>query len=188
MSEAITHKLPLKHELAKHIADVLISSPADGQVLTYEAASQKWKNKAPPGAEVFYKCRLYRTVNQSIPNATMTFVEWDAEDFDDYGMHDPAIPQTITIKQAGKYLTFGQAYFAINATGRRAIRLRKNAVILGAVIQMAVTGDYTAMIGCSFADYAVNDTIDMIVYQNSGAALDLIGGYQGSSISVFRLP
>jgi hypothetical protein len=27
--------------------DVLISSPADGQVLTYEASSSKWKNKAP---------------------------------------------------------------------------------------------------------------------------------------------
>jgi len=45
----LTHKLPLKHELAKHIADVLISSPADGQVLTYEAASAKWKNKAAGG-------------------------------------------------------------------------------------------------------------------------------------------
>jgi len=48
MSEAITHKLPLKHELAKHIADVLISSPVDGQVLAYEGGL--WKNKPAGGA------------------------------------------------------------------------------------------------------------------------------------------
>jgi len=51
MSEVLTHRKPLKHELAKHIRDVLISSPADGQVLTYEAATSLWKNKSapPPG-------------------------------------------------------------------------------------------------------------------------------------------
>jgi hypothetical protein len=50
MAEA-THLLglPLKHLIAKHMADVLISSPADGQVLTYVAADGKWENKAPSG-------------------------------------------------------------------------------------------------------------------------------------------
>jgi len=51
----LTHKLPLKHELAQHIADVLISSPADGQVLTYEAASAKWKNKAAALTRTLYE-------------------------------------------------------------------------------------------------------------------------------------
>jgi len=50
MSEAITHKIPVKHRLDKHVADVNVSSPADGQVLTYESATALWKNKPPTGA------------------------------------------------------------------------------------------------------------------------------------------
>jgi len=45
MSEVLTHRKPLKHELAKHIRDVLIASPADTDFLVYEAASLLWKNK-----------------------------------------------------------------------------------------------------------------------------------------------
>jgi len=45
MSEAIVHKLPIKHKL-NNLSDVLITSPADAEVLTYESASAKWKNKA----------------------------------------------------------------------------------------------------------------------------------------------
>jgi len=48
MSIFVDHKM-LKH-LLKKLKDVLITSPADGHVLTYEAATKKWKNKAPTGA------------------------------------------------------------------------------------------------------------------------------------------
>jgi len=47
VSEVLTHKLPIKHRLDKHIADVAISSPANNQVLTYDSTSQKWQNKDP---------------------------------------------------------------------------------------------------------------------------------------------
>jgi len=48
MSEVLAHKKPLKHELGRHIKDVLISAPADGEVLTYVSADGKWENRPPP--------------------------------------------------------------------------------------------------------------------------------------------
>jgi len=53
MSEVLTHKKPLKHELGKHISDVLISSPADGDVLTFELATLLWKNQPPAWRKIF---------------------------------------------------------------------------------------------------------------------------------------
>jgi len=47
----------LKH-LLKKLKDVLISSPADGQVLTYEASSKKWKNKAGAGYDPLARMSL----------------------------------------------------------------------------------------------------------------------------------
>jgi len=45
MSEAIVHKLPIKHKL-NNLSDVLITAPANNEELFYELASLKWKNKA----------------------------------------------------------------------------------------------------------------------------------------------
>ena len=51
MSIFVDHKA-LKH-LLKKLKDVLISAPADGEVLTYETATKKWKNK-PSVAALYY--------------------------------------------------------------------------------------------------------------------------------------
>lgn len=42
--------LPKKHRLDQdHFEDVEVTSPSDGEVLTYDEASGKWKNQAPSG-------------------------------------------------------------------------------------------------------------------------------------------
>lgn len=52
MSAEVTHmlKLPLKHRLDRDLEDVEISSPSDGEVLTYDSANEKWKNQSPAPA------------------------------------------------------------------------------------------------------------------------------------------
>jgi len=103
MSEVLTHRKPLKHELAKHIADVLISSPADGEVLTYESASAKWKNK-PGGAGTIGKgFKAYLGANQTITgDGLLNVVNIDTEIFDDYAEFD-TVNHTFTPQTTGKY-------------------------------------------------------------------------------------
>jgi hypothetical protein len=48
MAAVITHKVPIAHKTTD-LADVLITSVSDGQVLTWVAADVKWENKTPTG-------------------------------------------------------------------------------------------------------------------------------------------
>jgi hypothetical protein len=48
LAEVLEHNLPLKHKI-RDLADVKVSSLADGQVFTYVGADGKWENKTPTG-------------------------------------------------------------------------------------------------------------------------------------------
>jgi len=58
----------LKHKLKK-LKDVLISGPVDNEVLTYEAASKKWKNKSPAGG-VVHKYNYFEETTDILTNST----------------------------------------------------------------------------------------------------------------------
>jgi len=100
MSIFVDHKA-LKH-LLKKLKDVLIVSPADGEVLTYEALSAKWKNKP------LYKsgCRVYAT-NQVVPSATHTRINYIYESYDILDEYNPATYR-FQPKKNGYYLIIGQ--------------------------------------------------------------------------------
>jgi len=110
MSIFVDHQA-LKH-LLKKLKDVLITSPTDGQVLTYETASKKWKNKAPV-AGIDYQT-VYGTT--AISTSSQAFVDMDQ--------------MTITLAKAGTYMIFfNLSYFLRKTTTEERnayIRLLKN--------------------------------------------------------------
>lgn len=64
----------IKAKLSR-LADVLISGPTNGQVLTYEAASAKWKNKAPTGGAGItprFALLIYTTAGEFVTNSVLS--------------------------------------------------------------------------------------------------------------------
>jgi len=150
MSEVLTHKLPLKHELARHIADVLISSPSDGQVLTYEAATALWKNKAAPGAGLSYQ-QVQQATDISTTGPTMV----------DMGS------LSITVSVSGTYLLgfFASCvgYNAVAATGGF-FRILKNLTVVKKMrstinTQVAIASFSPPVSMAEILDLAANDVV-----------------------------
>lgn len=125
-------------------------------------------NRAKPA------CRVYNDTIQSIPNNALTVLSFNGELYDNDTMHDNATNNSrITIKTAGKYRLSAIVEFASNATGIRQILLRVNGTIyIGAVTTDAFTTTQQMNV---HADYqlAVGDYVEVIVYQNSGGALNV---------------
>jgi len=142
-----------------------------------------------------YSAGVYRTTNQSIPNATNTNVIFDTEAFDNGDMVDLGTNnERVTIPFAGRYQVSFSVEFASNATGRRRIVLRKNGVSGGAgvmqAIDVAASGVNDTEIGGSrLLNLAANDYLELEIYQDSGGALDILGNTSGSApfLTVYRV-
>lgn len=125
--------------------------------------------------------KVYNVTNQSIPNGAYTPINFDGEQFDSADQHDSIINNTrLVCREAGKYLITVQVNFASNTTGIRGVQVKVTTPTLGTVIdgrdfRNAVNGFDTVMSYSFVRTLAVNDYIEMEVYQSSGAALDVRG-------------
>jgi len=107
----------LKH-LLKKLKDVLISGPADGQVLTYRASDKKWINKAPAaGGTVGKGIRVWKNAYQDIPASTWTVITHTQETFDDFNEWDGS--DQFTCSATGRYLVAMMATFEYLTVGKR---------------------------------------------------------------------
>jgi len=152
MSEVLTHKKPMKHRLDKHIADVLISSPADGQVLTYEAASQKWKNKAPAAGAAL---KHYHAYTSTLFEAVI----WDDDPYIDITIPAPGYACVLYIA----YNVNGHCPAAGSLAG---IMIKKD----GASIQ-----DSRRYYTCPGTDYQVTFVTQWLVLDDGADAIRLQG-------------
>ena len=111
--------------------------------------------------------RAVRSTNQSIPGATETTVEWNAEDYDTDTMHDNSVnPSRITIKTAGIYLFTAGLNFGSGsgATTQIFLRLNGSSVFARMIYDASATAtSVTAMYKC-----AVNDYVEVRVYIGTG--------------------
>lgn len=64
-------------------------------------------------------CNIFSTINQNIPNATWTAVNFESEFSDALGWHGTASPHLITISEAGVYLFMLAIVYLINSNGAR---------------------------------------------------------------------
>lgn len=131
--------------------------------------------------------RVYHNADQSIPDSTETVVSFNSEDYDTDTIHDPVTNNSrLTCKTAGKYLVLFWGRFATNTTGRRYSFLRKNGTDTIYPFSPATSvGQQTSVPIMAILNLAVNDYLEVLVYQNSGAGLAL--EYVSEQVSYFSM-
>lgn len=120
------------------------------------------------------RAQLYASSTQSIPNNSFTAVTFQSEDFDlpSPGGHTTNTKYTAFV--AGKYTFSGGVAFASNATGIRGCKWMKNGADLnGSTIMIpTISGAATRVPAVTMGiDLAVNDYVELHVYQSSGGSL-----------------
>lgn len=160
-----------------------------GYLLTVDSAEATGLKWAAPSAAGFVGCILSKGGNQSISNATSTAIVWDTELEDTDGFHSTVTNTsriTIPSGKAGFYKITGQASFASNATGFRNAAIRKNGSDYFIFwVAPATNGDWSVGSVSNIIELAENDYIEMFVYQNSTASININGGTTyGASFAV----
>jgi hypothetical protein len=153
-----------------------------GQVLTADTTVSPYKVKwASVAAAGFVGCSVYASSNQSINNATFTYLNFNSEEFDTDSFHDNSTNNsriTIPSGKSGKYLVVGNVHFSPNATGGRSFYLYKNgsADIFSIDIPTSSATYDTSQNFSLIRDLTAGDYLQLRVYQTSGGALDVVNG------------
>lgn len=149
---------------------------------------------APSGTPVRYGVKAKRTTGQSINNTTWTTVQWDAADeFDDDTMHDPASNNTrITATTGGTFVVFANIGFANNGTGFRIAGFRKNGSGAEPTLGTATLGSPGAGTDAVLSltvplVLTAGDYLEVMVYQNSGGALNTTTFDGAPSFGMWRI-
>ena len=132
--------------------------------------------------------RVYHNANQSIPNATPTFLAFNSEFFDNDGIHDNVTNnERLTCKTAGKYLVIGQVRWNSIAGGRRQIGILLNSTEVAFAESGSIpdTEHRPIQIVSTILDLAVGDYVRLRVYQSSGDALNVV--YASSYSPIFSM-
>lgn len=130
--------------------------------------------------------RVTHSTTQSIANSTFQALTFDTETFDTDTMHSAGTnPTRLTAITAGKYVVTACAAFASNATGARIAALRLNGSQLNQQRIPAVNGYETMIVLSDIYNLAANDYVEVFVFQDSGAALNVISA--STSLAMCRM-
>ena len=119
--------------------------------------------------------RVYHSVAQSIPHNTGIQLAFDSERWDTDAIHDPVTNNSrLTCKTAGVYFIAGHVDWASSTVGRRILILCLNGVTYIARQEIGIgAGGYSFNNVATIYNLAVNDYVELRVYQDSGGALDI---------------
>jgi hypothetical protein len=117
--------------------------------------------------------RAYHSADQSIPNASWTTLSLDSEVYDTDTIHNLTTNNSrLTCKTAGNYMIVAMGETLSNATGSRLVQIIYNTSTVIALHGGSPDSFGTGRLGvATLYTLAVNDFIEMQVYQNSGGAL-----------------
>ena len=121
-------------------------------------------------------CAVYNSAAISIPNAALTVVTFNSERFDTDTMHSTVSnTDRLTATTAGKYRIEANLSFALSAAGAvRQARLRINGVTEIAYHSHQPSGSHGSdMTIARKYQLAAGDYVQLLVYQDSGGALNL---------------
>ncbi len=143
------------------------------------------------GASPLVACSVFKSANQSINNNTFTAITFNSEDYDTDTFHDTSTNTsriTIPSGKGGKYLITGVIIFQDNATNDRTVYLYKNGVSDQELFAMKNAGGFNTSNGLSFVKVlTAGDYIEVFALQNSGGALNIIGGTLATHFQVYYL-
>lgn len=146
------------------------------QHLRTNAAADDLEYADPPVGALDISAAISHSTTQSIPDDTSTAILMDTEDFDTDTMHDLVTNnERITFNTAGKYIIGFAIRIGGNQTGIRTafIRLNGTTTLVENVLRDPTTVEEIQLASTLF-DFAVNDFIELIMNQNSGAALSTV--------------
>lgn len=136
------------------------------------------------------KVKVYRgNSTQSIPNTTMTKIQFNVELWDTYAEFDKDTNYRFTAKKAGYYNVIWQVAFA-SAVDQRVFqaKLYKNgAVEINTTLNASGTGFLT--LGRSTDVYLdIDDYLEIWVYQNTGDTVNCVQGEDITYLTIHKLP
>lgn len=121
--------------------------------------------------------RLGSNAGQSIPHATWKTLIFNTETWDEDGLHSLSTnADRLTIRTAGVYLITAQARFAANLTGTRELQIRLNGSTTLALVDCLATAQTNGLAYLNLVTLwklTVGDYLSAVVYQTSGAALNV---------------
>lgn len=125
----------------------------------------------------FKGARVYNNANISIADSTFTVLTFNSERYDTNSYHSTSSNTgRLTVPAAGKYLIIGQIAFAGGA-GVRGVQIRLNGTTtLASNFVNPVTGASTDLIVVTEYELAASDYVELVVYQNSGGAINVLLG------------
>ena len=147
---------------------------------TSASANTVWRGDGTWASRSAFRGALAtRTAVQSIPNNTLTIVNWDTEDYDTDTIHDNVTNNTRLTVPTGitrVRLTAGCAW-ASAATGTRFCRTLKNGTTFTgsaglSLVNAAISSSATGTITTAIVTVVATDYFEIQVSQDSGAALD----------------
>ena len=160
-------------ELATHaalaIAHGTVDDIADQTDIATHAALATGVHSLNKGA------RAYNDADQSIPNNTPTIIALNSERYDTDAIHDLVTNNSrLTCKTAGKYVISFSGDFAANVDGRRSYNIKLNGTtfLAGTSDNPNSGGGFSREISTIY-ELAVNDYVEVEVWQSSGDALNL---------------
>jgi len=109
----------------------------------------------------------------TVANATSSFMTFDTERYDNDTIHSTtSLTGRLVCVTPGVYCIAGYLQFAANATGNRHLTVRLNGTTtIREVNSVAVSGIFTNLAVCFDYKLALNDYVELGVFQGSGGAL-----------------
>lgn len=154
---------------------------ANGTTLVADSSTATGLKWQAASAAAFVGCKLYKTSDQSISNATHTAITYQAEYFDTDSFHDTSTNTsriTIPAGKGGKYLIVCKAFsMEGNTTGVRnaSIRLNNTTDIVSNAISIPGVASNAQQYFSAIWELTAGDYIEHRVYQNSTATLQFYG-------------
>lgn len=160
--ETVNYEWPLPEHREQFLEDFLRERLIDIDAALLGVAE-------PPSA------RVYHNANQSISSVGVVALAFNSERFDTDNIHSTSTNNSrLTCKTAGKYLIGGSVDWASNATGQRQLLIRLNGTTYIAPNGVTpVSGDTTKQGISTLYSLAVNDYVELTVFQTSGGSLNV---------------
>src|SRR5690606_20421553 len=148
-------------------------------------------------AAIHQMCKVSRTTDQSIPNATVTVVQFNNTIYDPGGWHSTVTnPSRITVPADGVYHVHALISYNSNPTGQRQIRIATNGNIdsgnqqLDCIFVNPAIGGIHSMQADAILRLSAGDYIEVGAYQDSGGPLGIAGRVEGpyrTHVAVVRI-
>jgi hypothetical protein len=138
------------------------------QMLQLNVWDQFWAN--PP------MFRMYQTVAQSIPNATLTQIACDTPDYDSDSGRASSTPwsYTIPVGMTGTWKLWLKDSFPANATGVRVVQAYRNGAGIATIQKFSTPNSAFAMqpVISDEVDLNAGDVMSIWGYQSTGSAVN----------------